>query len=80
MTLPWPEQPAAIQTPSRPGTGPTSGSRSGVVPKSPAHRRRLVQEHGHPALSESERASAAGDAAPDDDRVGMFPGFRTSLS
>jgi hypothetical protein len=39
-----------------------------------------VQEHGHPALSESERASAPGDAAPDDDRVGAFPGLRTSLS
>ena len=37
-TFPWPESPAAIHVSSRLGTRPTSGSKSWVSPKIPAHR------------------------------------------
>jgi hypothetical protein len=38
---------------------------------------RLVEAHGHPALSQSQRAGAARDAAAYNDCVGPFPSLRT---
>ena len=53
---------AATQTPSRPGTRPTSGSRSGVVPQMPAQRcviaRRVADERAATKLLESRSWTA----------------------